>query len=196
MYVDTTRVQAIRAFATALAILGLVALFLTGGQLAVWEDVLWAAISVAVIVVGAGVAVWARRRVRALDATNRPFLLGEGGAEIMRARAGTDRRLAVLARWLLASFLVLGVAFFFLLSAASCGDRIDGYCGSVGKPSDAIMNVAQIVALSAGAAWAATVSLRRTHEKESDRIDRTVSEGQRSRRTDHPLSGMDRRGWE
>ena len=78
--------QAIRAFAIALAVLGLVALFLTGGQLLVWEDVLWAAISLGAVVVGAGLAWWARRRVRELDATNRPFLIGEGGAEIMRAR--------------------------------------------------------------------------------------------------------------
>ena len=196
MYVDTTRVQAIRAFATALALLGLVALFLTGGQLLVWEDVLWAAISLGAVVVGSVLAWWARRRVRELDASNRPFLLSEGGAEIMRARGGTERSLAVLARWLLASFLVLGVAFFFLLSAASCGNRIDGYCGSVGNPSDDVMNVAQTLAVSAGAAWAAAVSLRRTHERESERIDRVVAEGQRSRRTGHPLSGMDRHGWE
>jgi hypothetical protein len=179
-----------------LVAVGVIALFFTGGQLLAWQDPEWAVAPLATCVTGGALVWWAQRRLRELDAANRPYLLGEGGQAVMRNRAETESRMLTASRWLLALFLVLGIAFFFLLSAASCGDRVTGYCGDVGRPSDSVMTAAQIVAVSAGAAWIAAVSLRRTHEKESERLDRVVAEGQRARRHDHPLSGMNSRDWD
>ena len=152
MAANTTPIQALRAFAAWLLAVGLIALFFTGGQLLVWDDPLWAIIAVATTAAGGVLILRTQRRLRALDAANRPFLFGEGGGEIMHARADLDKAILTVSRWLLALFIVLGVAFFFMLSAASCGERIDGYCGQVGSPSDAVMTWAQFVAVAVGAA--------------------------------------------
>ena len=196
MYRSTTSTQVVRAAGLWLAAVGGVALVLLGGQLVVMDDPGWALIAVVVLVGGVCAMLWSRAHLRELDAANKPFLLGEQGATVMRGREEFAKRLAIASHMVLAVFLVCGVAFIFLISAASCGERIDGYCGDVGRPSDHVMAMAQAVTLAMGALWIALMGLRRTQEAESDRIDGVVAEGQRRRRHDHPLAGTDRSSWE
>jgi hypothetical protein len=196
MYTDTTRVQVARAVGVWVLGLALASLPFLGGQLFVWDDPAFLIVDLVAVALGAALILGARAVHRRLDSANRSCLLGPEGATIMRGRQEFEHRVSVAARWLLGSFLLLAIGFFFLMSAASCGQRTDGYCGDVGRPSDSVMVMSQTLTLAIGAMWIGAVSLRKTHETESERIDRLVAEGQRRRRNDHPLAGSSRTGWE
>ena len=93
-------------------------------------------------------------------------------------------------------FVGLGVVFMFLFAAINCGERIDGFCGDVGRPPEWFVVVWQAATLVTGATYIALVSLRRTLEAEAERIGVVVAEGQRRRRHDHHMDGTDRFSWE
>jgi len=196
MYRNTTPTQVTRAVGLWLIAVGGFGLVLLGGQLVVRDDPAWALVALAVFAIGVWAVLSSRSRLRALDVLNRPYLLSEQGVDVMHGRAEFARRVAVASYVVLALFLVCGVAFLFLMSAASCGDLVEGYCGDVGRPSDGTMIMSQVVTLAVGGLWVALMGLRRTHEAESERIDTVVAEGQRRRRNDHPLAGTDRTSWE
>ena len=196
MYRNTTPTQVTRAVGLWLIAVGGFGLVLLGGQLVVGDDPAWPLVALALFVFGVWATLASRARLRALDAFNRPYLLSEQGVEVMHGRAEFAKRVAVASYVVLGLFLVCGVAFIFLISAASCGNRIDGYCGDVGRPSNETMITFQVATLSVGALWVALMGLRRTHEAESERIDNVVAEGQRRRRHDHPFDGTDRSSWE
>lgn len=196
MYTDTTKVQVVRATGVWALGLGLAMLPFLGGQLFVWDEPFLLLVDLAFIACGAAMLWGARRWLAAADASNRDYLLSEQGARVMRGRKERDSRLGLMAWVLFGVFMVLGVAFVVLMSAAGCGDRTDGFCGDVGRPSDAVMTTMQVISLGVGALWVGALSLKRTHEKESERIDRVVAEGQRRRRNDHPMAGSGRTGWE
>jgi len=196
MYTDTTKVQAVRATGVWALGLGLAWFPFVAAQLFVWDSP-GMLIADLVLIAAGGVTFWsARRWLAAADRRNRDFLLSEQGASVMRGRKEFDARLGVAAWVLFGVFVALGVAFIVLMSAAGCGDRTEGFCGDVGRPSDSVMVTVQVITLGMGALWVGVLSLKRTHEKESERIDRVVAEGQRRRRNDHPMAGTGRTGWE
>ena len=196
MYTDTTKVQVVRATGVWALGLGLAMLPFLGGQLFVWDEPFLLLVDLGFIAAGAGMLWGARRWLAAADARNRDYLLSDQGARVMRGRKERDSRLGVAAWVLFGVFMVLGVAFVVLMSAAGCGEGTEGFCGDVGRPSDGLMTGWQVLTFTVGALWVGALSLKRTHEKESERIDRVVAEGQRRRRNDHPMAGTGRTGWE
>ena len=122
--------------------------------------------------------------------------MSEDGTLALRGRQDMVARLARAGRFAMALFLVFGVVFFFLFSAINCGERIDGFCGDVGRPPEWFVVAWQMATLILGAAFTALVSLRRRLEDEAERIGDVVGEGQRRRRHDHPMDGTDRFSWE
>ena len=196
MYTDTTKVQVVRAVGIGALGFGLAWFPFLGAQLFVWDDPGLLIADLVLIAVGAGMFVGARAWLASADRRNRAYLLSEHGAQVMHGRKEFDGRVVVAIRVLFVLFVVMGVAFFYYFSAAACGLRTDGFCGDVATPSDEFVTTIQLAALAVGALWAGAVFLRRTHEKESERIDAVVAEGQRRRRNDHPLAGSGRTGWE
>ena len=195
-YESTVRLEAARGAGVWLTIAGAVALFFLGGQLFVWDDPSWALIDISVLAAGVTLLLWSRARLKLQWEANKPFLLGDEGASVMRGRNETSARLSRTSHLVLALFLVCGVAFFFLFSAIACGDRVDGFCGDVGRPPEWFVELWQTVTIAIGAAYVGVVSMRRRFDDETERIDVVVAEGQRRRRHDHPMDGTDRFSWE
>ena len=171
-------------------------MLLLGGELAARKASLAGLIVLAILVVGVVLLLWSRSRGAALWSANKPYLLSEQGADVLHARREFAARTLWVGRVLLALFLVSGIIFFVLFSAISCGDRLEGYCGQVGRPSESIVVLSQVVSLALGCAWAAVVYWRRRHESETERIDVVVAEGQRRRRSEGPMAGTNRSAWE
>lgn len=195
-YVSTMRLETVRAVGVWLTVGGSVALFFLGGQLLVWDDPSWAIINVVMLAVGIWLLVRSRARLARLAEWNRPYLLSEGGARALAGRRATAARLGRLSLAMLIAFLLFGFVFFFLFSAIACGDRIDGFCGDVGRPPERLVEAWQALTIAIGAAYVGVVSMRSRFDGETDRIDVIVAEGQRQRRHDHPMDGTDRSSWE
>jgi hypothetical protein len=196
IYTSTARAEVVRAIGVWLSVAGAVALFFLGGQLFVWDDPSWAIVNVILLAIGITLLVRSRARIAALTQANKPYLLSEDGALVLRGRREGSKRLGRMALAALVAFLFLGFAFFFLFSAINCGDRIDGFCGQVGRPSTAFAEAWQAITIAMGAAYVGLVSMRKRFDDETERIDVVVAEGQRSRRHDHPMDGTDRFSWE
>lgn len=196
MYRDTTSIQVIRAVGVWVVCLAGASLFFVGAQVFVRDNL--AAPIVVVVALAAGIALvwWAKKRLAALDLANRPYLLSEQGSEAMRHRQEVERTIVIARRWAMAGFVVLACAFIVLVSYAACVDRVDGICSTDWRPAFALVQTVQLAALGAAGLWVALMSLKSTHAKESERIDRVVAEGQRRRRNDHPFAGTSRSGWE
>lgn len=196
MYRDTTSTQVLRAVGVWVVCLAGASLFFVGAQVFVRDNL--AAPIVVVLALATGIALvwWAKRRLAALDTANRPYLLSEEGSQAMRHRQDVERTIVVARRWALAGFVVLACAFIVLVSYAACVDRVDGICSTDWRPTFALVQATQLGALAMAGLWVALMSLKSTHAKESERIDRVVAEGQRRRRNDHPFAGMSRSGWE
>jgi hypothetical protein len=195
-YTDPFRVEAARATGIGLTVAGGIGTLLLGGEFASGKASVAGVIALAALVVGVGLLVWSRSRGTALWTANKAFLLSEQGASVLHERREFAARTLWVGRVLLALFLVAGTVFFFLFSAISCGERIAGYCGQVGRPSESLVVLMQVVSLALGGAWAAVIYWRRRHESETERIDAVVAEGQRRRRSDGPLAGSNRSAWE
>lgn len=195
-YQDPARVEVLRAVGVGVTILGSVALVLMGGSLFEGDDPSSGLAALAVFTLGLCTLLWSRTRLTKLWAHNKPYLLSEEGATLLHERREAADRTLWVGRILLALFIVFAIVFFFLFSAISCGERSDGYCGNVGRPTESIVVASQITALALGCSWAAVTYWRRRQDDETERIDMVVAEGQRRRRSDHPLSGTDRRSWE
>lgn len=195
-YASTTRLEAARGAGVWLTIAGAVGLFFLGGQLFVWDDPSLAVIDLLVLAAGLTLLLTSRSRLKRQWEANKPYLLGADGASVMRGRNEAAARLSRASRLVLALFLVFGVAFFFLFSAIACGDRVDGFCGEVGRPPESLVELWQALTITVGAAYVGLVSMRKRFEDETERIDVVVAEGQRRRRHDHPMDGTDRFSWE
>ncbi|MCR6712157.1 MAG: hypothetical protein NVV57_05430 [Demequina sp.] len=195
-YTDPSRVDLARAIGIGLTVAGGIGLLLLGGEFGARKASLAGIAVVALLATGIALLLWSRSRGAALWEANKAFLLSEQGAAVLHERREFASRTLWVGRVLLALFLVCGIVFFFLLSAIGCGDRIDGYCGHVGRPPEWIVVLTQVVSLVLGSAWATVVYWRRRHESETERIDIVVAEGQRRRRTEGPLAGTNRSSWE
>ncbi len=185
-----------RAFGVLLTITGGVALFFLGGQFFVPGDNAAALGSLAIFAIGLTLLLLARARLATAWEANKPYLLSEAGPTAVHGRQDLVTRFLRAGRIAMGLFLVFGVVFMFLFSAINCGERIDGFCGDVGRPPEWLVVVWQATTLVVGAAYIALVSLRRTLEAEAERIGVVVAEGQRRRRHDHHMDGTDRFSWE
>lgn len=190
------RLEAARAIGMGLTAAGAVATVLLGGQLFVEGDRRTPLGAIAMLAIGLTTLLVARAQLQRLWVHNKPYLMSESGAGVLHGRREFSHRLAFVARLLLALFVVLATVFFFLFSAIACGNRIDGYCGDVGTPPEALVVALQVASITSGGAWAAVVYARRRYDDETERIDVLVAEGQRHRRRDHPMSGSERFSWE
>lgn len=188
--------ELVRAVGIWATVAGGIGLLLVGGELMVGKFSVGALGMLALTVAGLAMVLWSRARSAALWQANKAFLMSNRGIEVLHARRAFQGRTLWVGRALLALFLLSGIAFFFLFSAISCGTRTDGYCGDVGTPPEALVILLQVVSLLLGGAWAAVISWRRRHESQTELIDRVVAEGQRKRRSDDPMAGMDRHRWE
>jgi len=195
-YTDPSRIELFRAIGIFAIVVGGIGLLLLGGELLAGKFSFGALCMLALTCAGVGLLLWSRARGAALWQANKPYLLSERGVEVLHERRAFQGRALWVGRALLALFLVSGIVFFFVFSAINCGTRSDGYCGDVGRPPESVVVLFQVVSLALGGAWAAVVSWRRRHEHQTELIDRVVAEGQRRRRSEDPMAGMDRNRWE
>ncbi|MGC4175315.1 hypothetical protein [Demequina sp.] len=195
-YQDPARLELVRAVSLGGTVATGCGLALVIGQIVAWERPGLALLWPVFFLAGLGTLLWSRAQLNELFARNKPYLLSEHGAEVLRARREHEARSLWVGRAVLAVFLVCGIVFIALLSAINCGDRVDGYCGDVGRPPEPLVILAQFVALGLGGLWAAIISSRRRHESETERIDAVVAEGHRRRRNDDPMAGTNRFAWE
>ena len=195
-FTDPARVELLRAIGIWATVAGGIGLLLVGGELMVGKFSVGALAMLALTACGIGLLWWSRVRGAALWQANKPYLLSEHGVEVLHARRTFQGRTLWVGRVLLALFLITGITFFFFFSAISCGTRTDGYCGDVGTPSESLVVFLQVSSLALGGAWAAVVSWRRRHESQTELIDQVVAAGQRKRRSDDPMAGTGRFGWE
>jgi hypothetical protein len=196
MYIKTTSVQVARAVATwvlgaGIALFPLVARSFFAGRptAAAW---FW----LGVVALGAAIILGARWRLTQIDRHNRNFLLGPEGVSIMAPRAQFIRRVTLIKRWCLALVMVLGTLFIVLVSAVNCAEGQRGFCGWAPHPSDALLTVLQLTTIGIGLVYIALVVLTRTHESETERLDKVIAHGQSERRHGGPLAGSSRSGWE
>ena len=190
------RLEALRAVGVWLTVGGTVALFFLGGQLFVRDDPSWAYINVVVLAVGIGVLLWSRAQLNLTWAKNKPYLLSEDGALVLRGRRALTARLGRIAVAVAILFVVLGLIFFGLVSAINCTVGEAGFCSQFGKPPEWLVQTWQFLCIATGAAFVGLMTMRGRVEKETERIDIVVAEGQRSRRHDHLMDGTDRFSWE
>jgi hypothetical protein len=152
--------------------------------------------AIAFLVVGLTMLLVSRSRLKRLWNHNKPYLLSERGAEVLRGRREFSRRLELFARLLLALFVVVTIVFFYLFSLISCSDRIIGNCVDPDAPPESVLVAVLLASISLGAAWGVTAYSRRRYDDETERLDVLVAEGQRHRRRDHPMAGSERFAWE
>ena len=195
-YTSTMRLEALRAVGVWLTVGGSVALFFLGGQLFVRDDPSWAYINVVVLAVGIAVLLWARAQLKRRWEENKPYLLGEDGALVLRGRRETVARLSRISVLVAVGFVGLGFVFFGLVSAINCTAGEPGFCSEFGKPPGWLVQAWQALCIATGAAYVGLITMRGRIEKETELIDVVVAEGQRSRRHDHPMDGTDRFSWE
>jgi len=195
-YEGTGALELWRAIGVWLTVVGTVLLLLMGRQLIEWEDPAPALVSLAIFVAGLSLLLWSRARLRAVWERNKPYLLSEKGVNVTRGRRDAAKTLARISHVLLALFVLVGLIFFGFFSAASCGERIVGFCGDVGRPPEDLVTTLQMVTLVIGAAWAGVMTMRNRQDDQTERIDIVVADGQRMRRQSDPLLGSDRFSWE
>jgi len=195
-YEDPAPLELARAVGLGLTIAGGAATVFVGGEIFVKRAPTAGIVSIATLLVGVTLLVWSRRRLSRLWEHNKPYLMSEHGTEVLRARRDYAGHALWWTRGLMALFVVFAIAFFVLFNAIACGDRSDGFCGQVGRPSESLMVAVQLTALGLGCAWAAVMYWRRRHESETERIDVVVGEGSRKRRSDDPLSSLSHYSWE
>ena len=196
IYTDTARLQVTRALGVLLTITGGVALFFLGGQFFVPGDDAAALGSLVLFALGLAVLLVSRAKLARRWEENKAYLLSEAGRTAVHGRQDLVTRLLRAGRIAIGLFLGLAVVFTFLFAAINCGERIDGFCGDIGRPPEGLVAVWQAATLVTGAAYIALVGLRRTLEAEAERIGVVVAEGQRRRRHDHHMDGTDRFSWE
>lgn len=196
MYADTTPLQIVRAVAAwvlgaGIALFPLVARSILAGRpsTAAW-------VCLGIIAVGAGGILGAKRGLARLDRRNRPFLLSPDGVSIMVPRASFLRRATLIKRVLLGLFLMVGTLFIVFVSAVNCAEGQGGFCGSAPSASDATLTFLQLTAIGLGLFYIAFVVLTRTHDAETERLDKVIAHGQYERRHGGPMGGVSRRGWE
>ena len=195
-YTNTMRLEALRAVGVWLTVGGSVALFFLGGQLFVRDDPSWAYINVLVLGVGVTVLQWSRARLRRRWVENRPYLLSANGTVVLRGRRETVTKLSRAA--LVAALVFVACAFLFLglASAINCTPGERGFCSEFGRPPEWLVQAWQLLCIAIGAAFVGLMTMRGRLERETERIDLVIAEGQRARRHDHLMDGTDRFSWE
>src|SRR5690606_607423 len=100
---------------------------------------------------------------------NRAILMSPQGHEVLRGRDEFEKGVARVRGWVLAAFLVSGVAFLVTISQHTCGNRTDGICGAPRLSIETMLGL-QVAAIVLGSLYIAFAVLRAVHARESERL--------------------------